>query len=213
MAVLTIQWESAQHIAPNNAEVTPSDDSTATPVAARPEAKERLDRPMWVYVVADGDADAMAKIDKIALDPDKVRIGSKFFRCVKVSPELAAKDKLLADTGDDAPRMVFIDVDYDVVEVIDGKKVSGSKIWSAMQKCAKKSYKGNLDRNVGALRKVLNEFDKIAKERQILSDKEQRGVNDSEAKKIAKEKEDLDARQKKAEGEQKDLFQMEVEAA
>lgn len=211
MAVLGINWQPLERVAPATAETTASEGDAATP--ASDVAKPRLEKPLWVYVVADGDAEAIEKIDKIALDPDKVRVGSNYFRCVKVTPENAAKDPLLSANGSETPRFVFISVDYDVVEVLEGKEISGSKVFTAMAKAAKKSFKGNYEKNVKALIKVLNEFDKIADERKVLEEKEAKGLKDAEAKKIAKEKDELETRQKQADEQKKGLLELEVLAA
>lgn len=205
MAVLNINWGSADRIAPVLAEITPEDGADA-PEAAAP---ARLDRPVMVYIVAAGDLDAEQKIDRVALDPDNVRIGTKFFRCVKVSPESAAKDPLLSANGKEEPRFVFVTVDHEVAAVVEGK-VSGKKIYAGMAKAVKKSFDCSFDKNVKQLRKILNEFDKIANEREVLTQKEGRGVNAAEARKIAKEREELDERQAKAEAEQKELLEVEL---
>ena len=169
----------------------------------------RLDKPLMVYVVEPGDPAAQQKIDRVALDPDNVRIGSQFFRCIRVSPESAAKDAILSENGKKDPRFVFITVDYEVAAVVEGK-ISGTKIYAGMKKAAKKSYDCNFDKNVKSLRKILNEFDKIENERDVLTQKEGRGVNDAEAKKIAKEREELDERQEKADEEKQKLLEVEL---
>ena len=208
MAVLSIHWESIDRVSPKTAVVTGSE-------AADAEKTEpvHLDKAMVVYIVEQGDAAAI-KIDKIALDGDKVRVGSNFFRCVKISPTKAQEDGVIAEFADKAPCFVFVSTSLDVVEKLHGKKISGSKIFKAMEKTAKKSYdKLNLGKNVKSMLKVLNELDKIAGERGVLDEKEARGPNPGEMKKIAKERKELDERQEEALESKKDLLDIKLKIA
>jgi len=208
MAVLNIHWDSIERVSPQNAVVTGGEVSDAAD--AEP---AHLDKAMIVYIVEQGDA-AATKIDKIALDGDKVRVGSNFFRCAKISPEKAKNDPLLEKFAEKAPCFVFVSTNLDVVEKLHGKKISGSKIFKAMQKTAKKSYdKLNLGKNVKAMLKVLNELDKISGERGVLDEKEARGPNPGEMKKIAKERKELDERQEEALESKKDLLIIKLKIA
>ena len=200
MAVLNINWGALEKVAPATAALTGEQ-------ADAEQTLPRLDKALMVYIVAPGDATAEQKIDKVALDPDNVRIGSQFFRCVKVTPENAAKDRLLSENGKEEPRFVFVTPDYEVAAVVEGK-ISGKKLYAAMTKAAKKSYDGKFDKNVSALRKLLNEFDKIENEREVLTQKEGRGVNDAEARKIAKERAELDERHEKATKQKQELLEI-----
>ncbi|MFV1959500.1 MAG: hypothetical protein ACC662_08830 [Planctomycetota bacterium] len=213
MVVLEINWGQTTRVGPVTAVITPGENDEA-PDEAPDEtlAPRRLDKPLIVYVVAPGDPEVMAKIEDIALDGDKVRIGSNFFRCVKMAPEDAARDSLISKHGEKVPRFVFVGMDYEVVQVLENK-ISGKKIYDAMKKTAKTCYKGNLDKRVKKFLKVLNEFDKINNARKVLTQKEDRGVKAAEAKKIAKERGELDKRQRKAEEEKRALLDLERKAA
>ncbi len=201
MAVLNINWGALEKLAPATAAVTGEEEVDQDRTAPR------LDKPLMIYVVAPGDARAEQKIDRVALDPDNVRIGSQFFRCVKVTPENAAKDRILAENGKADPRFIFVTPDYEVAAVVEGK-ISGKKLFTAMTKAAKKSYDCNFPKNVKALRSILNEFDKIENEREVLEQKEGRGVNAAGARKIAKERAELDERHEKAMAEKKELLEV-----
>lgn len=207
MAVLNIQWTSADRVAPAGAAVT----GTSAEEAAEAE-KPRADKPMLVYVPHPGDEEPNEKIEKVTLDQDKIRVGCKYFRCIKMTAEAAAEDRLIAETGDEFPRMVLITPDYEVVKVLEGK-ISASKLYAAMKKTARKSYEGNFDKSVKSVIKLLGEFDKIANERDVLKNKEERGVNAAQAKKIAKEREELDEREKEAVAQKEELLKPELRSA
>lgn len=206
MAVLNIKWTSADRVAPADAAVTGTSEGDAQ--ADRP----RADKPMLVWIEHPSDAEPNEKIAKITLDPDKIRVGCSFFKCVKMTADAASEDRLLADTGNKYPRMVLISPDYEVVAKLEGK-ISSSKLYSAMKKTAKKSYDCNFDKSVKTLIKLLGEFDKIANERDVLQEKEARGVSKGEAKKLAKEREELEEREKEANKQRDELLQPELKSA
>jgi len=208
MAVLGIDWKPATKVAVGSGVVTPSEDGAAEPDTQAP----RAEKPMLVWIQDPSAAEEDAKIEKVVLDPDKVRVGCKFFTCIKISSEDAANDRILADTGKKFPRMVLLSPEYDVVKTLEGK-ISSSSLFSAMKATAKKSYEGNFEKNVKDLIKLLGEFDKIANERDVLKQKEERGVNDAEAKRIAKEREELDEREKKANEERDELLKPDLKTA
>jgi hypothetical protein len=212
MAVLNIHWETADRISASQGPVTPGEGENAEQPASSTEPT-RLDRALVVFIHDTGDAEA-EKIEKIALDLDKVRVGSNYFRCVRITPANAKNDPLLAEYAEDAPCFVFVSTESEVVDDLSGSKASGSKIFKAMEKTARKSYeKLHLERNVKSILKVLNELDKIADERKVLEEKENRDPSKSELKKIAKEKEELDGREKEALAERAELLQLEVKTA
>ena len=206
MAVLSIRWDQADRVAPADAVVTGR--------RAKGEEAEmpKADKPMLVWITHPSDDEPNEKIAKITLDPDKIRVGSKFFRCIKMTAEAASQDRLLADTGKKYPRMVFITPDYQVVAKLEGK-ISSSKLYAAMKKTAGKSYKCNFDKNVKSVIKILGEFDKIDNERGVLTQKEEKGVKPAAAKKIAKEREELDEREQEANEKRDELLKPELKIA
>jgi hypothetical protein len=208
MAVLSISWTSADRVAVAEAAVTPSEGDEEAPKVETP----RADKPMLVYIEHPGDDEPNEKIAKITLDPDKIRVGCSYFKCIKMTAEAASQDRLLADTGKEYPRMVLITPDYEVVATLEGK-ISSSKLYAAMKKTASKSYKCNFDKNVKGVIKLLGEFDKIANERDVLKSKEEKGLKPAEAKKIAKEREELDDREKKAVEMRDELLKPELKTA
>jgi hypothetical protein len=215
MAVLTIKWGSADRVSPYSAAVTPRDSEEGAADAAAPPAPPAGDRPIWVYVASGASTEGFDKVESVVLTDDKIAVGSNAFRCVKMTPEQAASDPLLAGTGSAVPRFVFVSHDYQTVEVLHGRTISVSGTYGAMKKVAKKSYETNFDKNVRALVKLLNEFDKIANERGLLDAKVERDPNASPAdqRKIAQERDALAAREKEANALRDELLRFQLRTA
>jgi hypothetical protein len=221
MAVLSIGWQPAARVAPaeDAAVVTPSDgenggksgegDKPADP------PRRLADKPMLVYVADASGTEGFDKVEKVVLTDDKVVIGSHAFRCIKMTPEQAAQDPILATAGKETPRIVLVSADYKDTVVLEGGKLSVGGLWSAMQTAYGKFYEGSLEKNVKALLKVLNEFDKIANERKVQDAKEAREDKPSAADKAEWKKlhEELDAREKKASKERDTLMKFEKKAS
>jgi hypothetical protein len=205
MAVLSIKW------APSTSFSVPA---TVTPREGDEEATEPelAPKPMLIWVQHPEDEEANQKIASVVLDPDKIRVGCSYFTCVKMTAEEASENRLLADVGKKYPRMIFLSRAYEVEKVVEGK-ISSSKLYSAMKKVAGGAYKGNFDKNVKAVIKLLGEFDKIANERKIIEEKEAKGPKPAEAKKLAKELEELEEREKEALEKRKDLLNPELKTA
>jgi hypothetical protein len=210
MAVLTINWGSESRVSPQTAAITASDTDGAQSDEAK---KPRTDKAMIVYVMDNStEEEAFDKIEKVVLADDKVAIGSNAFRCVKVTAEDAEKDPLLQ--GKDLPRFVFLTPEYEVVQTLEGKKISVSAMYGAMKKTAKSSYEQDFDKNVRALLKLLNEFDKINNERKVLEAKAEREdkPTPAEERKLADARKELDERQAKADAEKKELLAFQLRA-
>lgn len=196
MAVLRITWKTEAHVSPSTATVTEREGEDEEAAGTESE-KPRADKPMLVWIQDPVDEEANEKIARVVLDPDKIRVGCSFFACVKMTAEAAEADPLLAESGRKFPRMVFISPDYRIVKVLEGK-ITSSKLYGAMKKAAGKAYKGNFDKNVKRVIKLLGELDKIDNERRILAKKEEKDLKPAQVKKIAKEREELDEREKEA---------------
>ena len=159
------------------------------------------DKPMFIYVREPGESDGgFDRIDKVVLDDNKVLVGMHAFKCVKMSPSDVQDDPLLADEGTELPRFIFVSPDYETVKVIEGSKIKAKTLFDQMSKFAKKAYGVNLKKTYKDTMKVLNEFDKVNSALKTLKEKRARGdLSKSDEKKMAKEEEELNERQKKAE--------------
>jgi hypothetical protein len=213
MAVLTVNWETTTRVSPADDKVVTGE---STPVeATTPEPLRHADRPLLVYVVPSATAESFDKVEKVILADDKVAIGSWAFKRMKITPEDAENDPLFKGKGHDVPRFLIVSPDYKDVEVIEGSKLSVSGVWNAMKSGAKKYLKGNFDKDVREMRDVMNEWDKISKERSVLEEKEKRETNPTPAdrKDIEGKKAELDARQKAADEKKAQLMKFELKVA
>jgi hypothetical protein len=165
MALLNIKWESQSTIAPRAA-VTGEDASED------PSAGSRFaDRPMLVYVTSDDATDATTrKLEDVGFADERVAIGSKFFRCVKVSAGNALQDRLLKENGDETPRLLLVARDYSVVAVLDKRNLSSGKIVKAMSKLVRSEYKDSFDSMVSNYAKLLNELDRLEGKKAQIAD-------------------------------------------
>jgi len=117
---------------------------------------------MVIYVTSDDATNAaVRKLEDIAFKDERIGIGAKFFRCVKVSPANAAEDRLLKAHGKSSPRLIFVKRNYEVVKVLEGKSLSASKINKAMGKLAKAEYKNSYGSMQSKYAKLLNELDRL----------------------------------------------------
>jgi hypothetical protein len=207
MAVLTIRWDNAARVAPDEAAVvTPKEGEDAKPADEAPVVK-RADKPMMIYIADPAVTDGFNKVEQVVLTDDKVAVGTRAFRCIKMTPEQAGQDRLLKEAGKELPRVVFVTADYAKVEVVEGGKLSVGGLWSEMQAQYKKHYKGDLEKNVKSLIKVLGEFDKIANERKMLDEEKARTEkpSDKDQAEWKKAADELKEREQKA-NEQRDTL-------
>ena len=156
MARLNIRWESTSSVAPQAA-------ATGDAQAADAEAGKRYaERPMLVYVTSDDATDSVTrKLEDVAFADERIGIGSKFFRCVKITAGNALQDRLLKDNGDSTPRLLFVKRDYTVVATLEKKKLKPGTIVKSMAKLARGEYKDNFSSMVSNYAKLLNELDRL----------------------------------------------------
>jgi hypothetical protein len=210
MAVLRIGWSNLTKVAPAKPVVTTGSEGDEGAEPAAPEVK-RADKPILVYVADPTVTEGFDKVEQVVMTEDKIVIGTKAFTCVRMTPEQADQDELLVKAGKGAPRVVFISADYQDVEALEGDKLSIGKMWGEMNAQFKKHYKGDLEKNVKAMLKVLGEFDKIANERKLLDEKKARAdkPSDADKKEWDKAAKELDAREKAANAERDALLKFE----
>ena len=130
---------------------------------------------MLIYVTADDNTNSRArKLEDISLKDERVGIGAKFFRCVKITESNALQDRLLKKHGKSAPRLLFVKRNYEVVKVLEGKAMSASKINKAMAKLAKAEYKNSFSSMQSKYAKLLNELDRLDDQRTTLAANQKR---------------------------------------
>ncbi|MHC4953077.1 MAG: hypothetical protein ACYTGZ_04245 [Planctomycetota bacterium] len=149
---------------------------------------------MVIYVTSDDATNShVRKLEDIAFKDERIGIGAKFFRCVKVSAANAAEDRLLKEHGKKSPRLIFVKRNYEVVKVLEGKSMSASKINKAMAKLAKAEYKTSYGTMQSKYAKLLNELDRLDDVRATIAADEKRYAANpkkykSKIKKLAKKK-------------------------
>ena len=185
MALLRIKWESKSSVAPQAA-------STGDAAADAEAGKRYAERPMLVYVAGDDATDSITrKLEDVGFADERVGIGSKFFRCIKVTTGNALQDRLLKEHGKATPRLLFVRRDYTVIATLEKKKLSSGSIVKSMARLAREEYKDSFSSMVSKYGKLLNERDRLDGVSTQLAEKArklQEKPNASKEKKLAKQK-------------------------
>ncbi len=174
------------------------------------------EKPMFIYVTDGSEDGAFDKIEKVILDDNKILVGMRAFKCIKMSPSDVQDDPLLSGRSKEDRYFLFVSRDYSKVKVIAGNKMKTKATYSMMKSFASKAYKTKFDKNVKATLKLILEYDKINNARKVLTEKKERGGSDlskGEVKKIDKELAELEERQKEAEAKEKELLTFELKGA
>ncbi len=135
------------------------------------------------------------KLEEIVLKDEKVALGMKAFRTVKMHPDLAEVDPVLKGKGKAMPRMLLVDPTTLKVTVVEKGKLKASGLYSAMKRVTGKVYKEKLDKVVKRHLKLLTEQDQLANQQKVLAGKKARleGETGRKAEKdLAKLKTEID---------------------
>jgi hypothetical protein len=100
---------------------------------------------------------------------DRVAVGLRAFRTVKLTPEDAARDAWLASSADIGPRTVIIGLDGRVVTMLPLERVTASAVWEAMRSAVRTGYGADIDSLVERQREIQREFDRLESERRSLT--------------------------------------------
>jgi hypothetical protein len=136
-----------------------------------------------------------------------------WFRCVKLPPNILEKDHPLTNLfkpeneGDKIPHLFFADANGANKQALPGDQ-SQRILWETMFDYLDRCYEGNAKSSLRELRKLLDQYDRIdglEQEVKVRIDREieKKGLKSSKLKKfdaqlakLAKEREELDAREK-----------------
>ena len=149
--------------------------------------------------------DGVEKLEGVVFKDEKVALGMKAFRRIKMHPEAVAADPLLKGHGKAVPRMLLIDPVNVKISVLEKGRLKTSKLYKAMGKVASKVFKEKLDKVVKTHLNLLTEQDQLANAEKVLSGKVARlKDNAKKLKKVKKEQEEVrtklaDIRKKQAE--------------
>ena len=142
--------------------MAPKAASTGDALASEGSGRLVADKPMLIYVTAeDATSVATRKLEDISFKDERVAIGAKFFRCIKISAGDAAQDRLLKEAGSATPRLILVKRNYEVIKVLEKKRLSASKVQAAMAKLAKAEYKSSFSSMLSKYAKLLNELDRL----------------------------------------------------
>jgi hypothetical protein len=188
MARLSINWRSMNKVAPD----TVTTGETAEQAA---EKARTADKPMMVYIASDEATDSdTRKLEDVVFANEKFAIGTKFFDTIKVTQGHALSDRVLKETGDATPRIVFLTRDFKVEDTLSGSQLSAGKLLKAMGGIAKKEYVNNFDKMTRDYTKLLNELDRLeGKRAKLVADRArlQDKPSPTKEKKIQREEDEL----------------------
>jgi hypothetical protein len=181
--------------------------------AAPAEEKSAMvcDQPLMVYVLSDDPTDKDTRsLESVGFAKEQVGVGSKFFKCVKMTTGDAAQDRIIKDAGRAIPRIVFLKRDYTVATVLEGSELSGGGIVKAMQLLVRQEYVNNFDTMVRDYISLLNELDRLESKRAAIEDQKRRvaeKANKSKEKKIARDEAEYKAEMEAFEAKEKKLLE------
>lgn len=179
-----MRWEHLWRISPRDdvitglpAEPAPTEGEAPTIELEQPPTtveERRVDelrgRPFVVFVRLDADAcdgnckgacERYFEADAALFGDVKVSLATRAFRTVWMTPEEAAAEPLLADTGDQVPRLVLLDVARDVSVVTHGKSLKAKRFYAQLKRVSDRFYKERLDGIVKKHLKLLDGYDKL----------------------------------------------------
>lgn len=204
---LAIRWESMTRLPTFEKPVITTEETAAAPAEDEPQAKAS-DKPYFIYVTDGSSSDDVTKVEKVVLTDERIALGSRAFHAVRMMPDDAAADSVLAEKGGkEVPRILFVSADHKTVTTFEKNRLGVSGIWDAMRATSNKFYKENLDVAVKAMRDVLTDYDKVAGEQKTLADKIERSkdkkLSDSDQKDLDAKQADIEARLKKVQDKER----------
>lgn len=203
-----MRWESAQRISPKDAAVVTGTKGEEAPEAG---AKKPLsDRPLCVWITDGGTSEDDTKLEALTFKAEKVALGLKAFRTVRMDGAQAAADPLLAEQGKETPRLLLIDPTDAKVTVLEKGKLSAGAVYSALEAAAARYYVQKLDKTVKTHLDLLCDQDQLAnKVKKLEGDVARLGEKDGAAAKkdLDEAKAELEAVRK----QQADLAKKQVE--
>ena len=200
MQDIGIRWDSAETVSHAAKAVVSGDAATEEDASSREPTLKWTDKPILVYVCDEADGcEAFEKIEEIVLKDEKVALGMKAFRTLKMHPDDVDADPILKDQGKGVPRMIFIEPNKMKFKVLEPKKVKASSLYKAMKKTARGFWKESLEKVVKSHQKLMVDQDKLANEIKTLEDKKSRLDEDEDRKAKEIEEEIADAHKRRAE--------------
>ena len=144
------------------------------------------------------------------LADEKVALGVRAFRCVRMTPAQVDADSVLADNGKGTPRVLILNpAKPEKVKVLEAKDLKASKLFKAMKSTSNKFWKQKLDKVVKTHMSLLTEQDQLANAEKTISDKLARvGDDDKKAKKVKEEQAEIRAQLKEIKDKELELWKL-----
>ncbi|MDF1701646.1 MAG: hypothetical protein P1V36_10870 [Planctomycetota bacterium] len=178
MAELNIHWQTVEKIsskASKDVVVTGEGSDTTKKVESDTLTLKWGTKPVVVYVCDEAaGCEGFDKLEEVVLKDEKVALGMKGFKTVKMHPDHAELDPLLAGKGKELPRMLLVDPVKMKVKVLEKGKLKASTLYSAMKQVSGTVYKEKLDKVVKTHLKLLTEQDQLANAKKVLDGKASR---------------------------------------
>ncbi|MGE0193238.1 MAG: hypothetical protein AB7T63_14480 [Planctomycetota bacterium] len=193
---LEIRWQRVHHLTQVKRVIT------GVTIDAEEGEAEAAPAPEWtqpfLVLVCDdlGQDELLDSLETETFVDEKIALASRAFRCVRMTPEDAAREPMLAGAGEAHPRLVLLDPLRSTSKVLDKERELGPKpVYSAMRKVADGFFDGvKVDKLVKDHQKILAALDKLApdifKVGEDLSAAEEKG-DEGKAKRLRSEQEKL----------------------
>ncbi len=108
MAALNIRWDTVRQIVTRHDVISgmqapDENEPVETPFA---ELHRKYDMPLVVFVYGSGSADDdFDKIEQVVFKNEKIGLGMKAFKTLKITPDDATDDRLIGERGKSVPRL------------------------------------------------------------------------------------------------------------
>lgn len=211
MAELNISWETVQTISTEKKAVVTGESASEATEEAPASPLRWTDKPIIIYVCDEAaGCEGFDKLEEVTLKDEKVALGMKAFRRVKMHPDDVEKDSVLQGEGREVPRMIVVEPESLKLTVLEGSKLKASKLFSTMKTVAGKVFKEKLDKLVDEHLKILTEQDQIVNAQKVINDKlgRLRGENgkDRDIAELEEEGKELNEQMADLSKKQKDLW-------
>jgi len=170
------------------------------------------DKPMLVYVQSEESGNKVTReLESVVFPNENVAVGSKFFDCIRVTTGDALQDRLLKEAGRYTPRIVLVNREYEVVDVLQKKGVSSGKLLRSMKRLVRREYKTSFDRMVRGYIRLLNDLDRLDSRRARLADDRARIAgerNPYKRKKLERDEKEIEEDMRDWEKKEKKLLEL-----
>lgn len=171
------------------------------------------DKPLFLFLVSQ-DTKIIKDVQFVqqgTMHDERVALGAKFFRLIQINGDEIGKEHPLAKMlgGKDLPRAVLISRDGETVKKLEGK-ISATRLFAAMTEIVKGDCKRDLGKFTSDMRKLLNDLEEVARDKQQLERKTakalEKGGNVAAAKEVKKDQELLDKKREELAKRMEDLL-------